>query len=250
MNRTLISHASIFVPFLLGHASALWLYSGYAGEGATFPTFALFLGISMSITAFPVLARIIQERGLTGTTIGVTAVACGGVRPLLARRMASLPEAAQATRNDLIWPLIIVLVSALVTEAIGIHGLFGAFLAGVVMPQRGPLRRFLSCCRPSSPVRACMNTRGLMELIALNLGLELGVLSPKLFTMLVLMALITIFGAGPLLHLLGVGERTRAGGVAVDYCVRKSASPKSVRKTLPRPSLMMFAGLGSRWIRP
>lgn len=295
-----VSHASIVVPFILGTALATVLYDSLAGPQASFRAFALFIGISLSITAFPVLARILQERGMTHTPLGATAIACAAVDDVTAwsimafvvamSRSASLGGAAVALALALVFVafmLIIVkrilprvldtkrpepssgtlatvvcllLAASLSTELIGIHALFGAFLAGVVMPDTDGFRErlrvrvekfssvmllplffaftglrtevglmaglqdWLICgviimlatvgklgatavaarCtglgwRDSLQLGALMNTRGLMELIALNIGYDLGILSPQIFTMLVLMALVTTYMTGPLL---------------------------------------------------
>lgn len=321
----LISHMSIVVPFLLGTGSAIWLYADYAA-GKPFLPFALFMGISMSITAFPVLARIIQERGLAGTMIGNTAITCAaiddvtawsglalivaiaqsrgvmsaaitvvaailfflvvllGLRPLLQRIADRLPDASNPDAGMTVAVLVIVFGCALTTEAIGIHALFGAFVAGIAMPKSEEFRRFFrerleslsslfllpvffaftglrtqigllssptdwAVCagllaiavfgkfggtvfasrlaglnwRESAAMGALMNTRGLVELIVLNLGLDLGVLEPKVFAMLVLMALITTLTTGPAIGKLGYGlarsaEGGRARDPAIDVC--------------------------------
>jgi Kef-type K+ transport system membrane component KefB len=295
-----VSHASIVVPFILGTALATVLYDTLAGPQASFRAFALFIGISLSITAFPVLARILQERGMTHTPLGATAIACAAVDDVTAwsimafvvamSRSASLGGAAVALALALMFvafmlmvvkrllPLVLdtknsepssstlaivvclLLAASLATELIGIHALFGAFLAGVVMPDTGGFRErlrvrvekfssvmllplffaftglrteiglmagvhdwlicglivFLATAgklgatavaarwtglswRDSLQLGALMNTRGLMELIALNIGYDLGILSPQIFTMLVLMALVTTYMTGPLL---------------------------------------------------
>jgi Kef-type K+ transport system membrane component KefB len=300
-----VGHAGIVVPYLLGVALAYFLYADFAAPGASFTTFALFMGISMSITAFPVLARILRERGLTHTPLGATAItsaaindvtawiilACVvaiagsngvsgallslllvvafglvmtlGVRPLLPRwlgpqRLRGEPSPATLTIVGLV-----IVVAALATEVIGIHALFGAFLAGVVMPVEQDFRRkltlrvgyfssvlllplffavtglrtrigsldaaaWLICAlviivasfgkmggstlaarvagmdwRDSLRLGALMNARGLMELVALNIGYDMGILTRQLFTMLVIMAVATTMLTGPLLTLLG-----------------------------------------------
>jgi Kef-type K+ transport system membrane component KefB len=300
----LVSHASIVVPFFLGTGFALFVYRDLAPPGVPFNAFALFLGIAMSITAFPVLARILEERGLAGTSLGATAIACAAVddvtawcllalvvaivkasaltgalatmaltlafiaamlllvKPLVARLIR--PHAADETRAKalLAGVLTFLFLSALATETIGIHALFGAFLAGVAMPAYPSVRDFLKnrlesfsavvllplffaftglrtqvglladstgwllCLAliavaivgklggsmlaarvagmgwgESFALGALMNTRGLVELIVLNLGYDLGILSPRIFAMMVLMALTTTFATGPLLAL-------------------------------------------------
>ncbi len=305
----LISHTSIVLPFSLGCAAAISLYREYAGPHAAFLPFALFVGVSMSITAFPVLARIIRERGLVGTNLGNTAITCAAVgditawialafvvgfarsqgmasslatvllsivyiaamwflvRPGMARVVERLEHRDEPGPSTAALILITVFLSALFTEAIGVHALFGAFFAGAMMPTDRTFRFFLRtrleyfssvfllpiffastglrtqigllsgahdylvCAslfalavigkfggsaiaartagmpwRESAGIGALMNTRGLIELIALNVGLDFGVLSPKIFTMLVLMAVVTTLMAGPILHVLRFGS--------------------------------------------
>ncbi len=296
-----VSHFSIVVPFFLGVGAALALYTRYAPPGVPFHAFALFMGIALSITAFPVLARVLEDRGLVGTPLGSTAIACaavgdvtawsllavvvtlvtaGGVgdtlariagmlllfvgvmtlvvRPMLARLFDR--RAGPLTRSGTATVLLILLGSALLTERIGIHALFGAFLAGVIVPPDEGLRRQLrerlesissvfllplffaftglrtqigllddaaswivcigivaiavtgklvgsmlaarwsgSSWNDAFTIGALMNTRGLMELVALNVGYDLGILSPRMFTMLVVMAIVTTVMTGPLL---------------------------------------------------
>jgi Kef-type K+ transport system membrane component KefB len=302
-----VSHASIAFPYLLGVLLAYFLFSDLAAPGASFTAFALFMGISMSITAFPVLARILRERGLAKTVLGSTAITCAavddvtawsilaivmavakatslggsalnlllvlsfvgvmvvGMRRLLPRWLGDEQmERDEPTKGTLATIVCIVLASALSTEVIGIHALFGAFLAGAIMPETHDFRHKISmrvedfssvlllplffaftglrtqigllddfqgwllCLliilvatlgklggsavaarltgmswRVSLQLGALMNTRGLMELIALNIGYDLGILSPRLFTMLVIMALVTTMLTGPLLTLFG-----------------------------------------------
>jgi len=305
----LVSHASIIVPFFLGSASALLLYRSLAPAGVPFSAFALFIGVAMSITAFPVLARIIEERRMSRSLLGSTAIACaavddvtawcllavvvaivksggiGGslltigltllfiagmlfvVRPRMGRILGGRSEGQAGSVGLLAGIFSFVFAAALFTEAIGIHALFGAFLAGVCMPPDSGLRQFLrerletftsvlllplffaftglrtqigllndwtswlTCAGiiavaivgklggsmaaarwtgmswgDSFSLGALMNTRGLVELIVLNLGYDLNILSPRIFTMLVVMALVTTFMTGPLLHLRQVVE--------------------------------------------
>jgi Kef-type K+ transport system membrane component KefB len=300
-----VSHASIVVPFTFGVILALFLYRDHAGPSANFTSFALFMGISMSITAFPVLARILQERGLTQTPLGALAIACaavdditawsimafviaiagatglGGamltlglaglfvavmllvVRPALPRAIGAKALVSDDPGSGVVALIVcLVVAGALTTEIIGIHALFGAFLAGAIMPAAQGFRHrialrvesfstvmllplffaftglrtridlladasgWLMCLeviviatagklgaaavsarmagmdlRQSLQIGALMNTRGLMELIALNIGYDMGILSPTIFTALVLMALVTTFMTGPLLTL-------------------------------------------------
>jgi K+:H+ antiporter len=300
----MISHASIIVPFLLGTALSLFLYRDLAPAGTSFNAFALFIGVAMSITAFPVLARILEDRGLSQTQLGSIAITCAAVddvtawcilalvialvkqagieisaitivltvifaglmiflvRPQLGRAIKE-PD-SQLHRRRLI-PVILafVFVCALITEAIGIHALFGAFVAGVVMPPSTEFRIFLKdkleafgsyallplffaftglrtqigllnewqdwvmCAviilvaiagklggsmlmgrwtgmswSDAFSIGVLMNTRGLVELVVLNIGYDLGILSDRIFAMMVLMALVTTFMTGPLLSLV------------------------------------------------
>lgn len=300
-----VSHFSIIVPFTLGVALSIALYTHYAPAGVPFHAFALFCGIATSITAFPVLARMLEERRLTQTPLGTTALTCaavddvtawsllafvlaittsGGaltkllvmavlaglfvvlmltvVRPLLARVLDPGRRSEPLTKDSIAVVLTVLLSSALITEIIGIHALFGAFVAGAVMPTGGTFRAvlrerlesfssvfllplffaytglrtqiglmndvesWLVCLaiilvatagklggtalaarwtgqswRDAIALGALMNTRGLMELIALNVGFDLGILTPEVFAMMVLMALITTAMTGPLLSL-------------------------------------------------
>jgi Kef-type K+ transport system membrane component KefB len=303
----MVSHASIVFPCLLGVLLAYFLYSDLAAAGATFTAFALFMGICMSITAFPVLARILQERGMTKTRLGGTAITCAAigdvtawnllafvvaiarsgsvagtainlllvvvfmvvmvcvVRPALWRGIGEGRLAREEPSSGVLATILCVVVMAsLFTEVIGIHALFGAFLAGAIMPESHGFRHkiavrvekfstvlllplffafvglrtqlgllndlsgWLICLliivvatvgklggsaltarftgmswSDSLQLGALMNTRGLMELIALNIGYEMGILSPRIFTMLVIMALATTLLTGPLLTLFG-----------------------------------------------
>jgi Kef-type K+ transport system membrane component KefB len=302
-----IAQASIVVPFLLGSALALPLFSRYAYAGTSFTVFALFLGVSLSVTAFPVLARILTERKLGQTAPGIIALGCAAINDAVAWCLLALASGVATSRVEeagvtvlsvvafvLVMVLVIrpvarwlaareerstgpvsptvlalvfglMLLSAVATESIGIHALFGAFLFGVVVPHDGRLaeqirvrtedvvvvlflpvffafnglRTHLGLVssaqdwaalaaiiavatvgklggsaltaralglgwREATTIGVLMNTRGLMELIVLNVGLDLGVLSPTLFAMLVVMALVTTFLTSPLLELLRV----------------------------------------------
>jgi len=311
-----VSHSSILVPFLFGVVLAYVLFKDLAGPQATFNAFALFMGISMSITAFPVLARIIQERGMTGTVLGSTAITCAAVDDVTAwsilafvicvarsstmdaalltlllallfvvcmtfavRRTLPALFGSEALRREepsngtLAIVILLIIAAAMTTEAIGIHALFGAFLAGTIMPDMAGFREkinsrvqkfssalllplffaftglrtqigllddiegWLLCLliiavatlgklgasavaaritgmnwRESLQLGALMNTRGLMELIALNIGYDLKILSPRIFTMLVIMALVTTLLTGPLLALFARRRRVESEG--------------------------------------
>jgi Kef-type K+ transport system membrane component KefB len=299
-----ISHASIVAPFLLGAGMALVLYEKMSNSAVTFTSFALFLGVSMSVTAFPVLARILTDRKISKTRMGTIALTCaavddvtawcllalvvsvtqaqlGGalltvvltagyvatmfllVRPLVARAVPWLEAFDRITEGGMALIFIALLLSALTTEFIGIHAIFGAFLLGAVTPHNSRVARELTdrlqdlvqimflpaffaftgmrtqfgllesvdqwqLCgllilvatlgkfggtlaaarltglnwRDSAGLGILMNTRGLVELIVLNIGLDLKIISPTLFTMLVIMALVTTFLTTPILSLV------------------------------------------------
>jgi Kef-type K+ transport system membrane component KefB len=301
-----ISHTSILVPFLLGTILALWLFPLYALPGQKFVSFALFMGISMSITAFPVLARILTDRKIENTALGVVALSCAAiddvtawcllafvvgvaqaemsmavqtlvyamiyiaimllvVRPIAVKAVSNASDVPQ--KRMAVWVLVGLLVSAMTAEWIGIHSIFGAFLLGAIIPHDSEVARdfrhkledivqilllpaffaysgmrteiglvsgpqawmftaiiiliatlgkfggtFVAAkvtgqsWRVSAALGVLMNTRGLMELIALNIGLDLGVISQTMFAMMVLMALITTMATTPILHLLSTPE--------------------------------------------
>jgi Kef-type K+ transport system membrane component KefB len=308
-----ISAAGIFVPFTLGALFAWRIYENQSGPGVAKSSFVLFMGIAMSITAFPVLARILTDTKLIRTKMGSVALACaaaddvtawcllafvvsfvhakgamsavftvlevaafvGGmlfvVRPVLGRLGARIASRADLTQNVVALTFVLLLASAFLSETIGVHALFGAFLFGTVMPRRGDyapalverledfvvvgflplffafsglrtqlglltsLDDWLLCLaltavacvgkfggsfgvarltgmstRDAAGVGVLMNTRGLMELIVLNIGLDLGVISPKIFTMMVLMALVTTLMTTPLLKLVAPSLRRGA----------------------------------------
>jgi len=309
----MISHASIVVPFLLGTGLSLFLYKGLAPAGTSFSAFALFIGVAMSITAFPVLARILEDRNLSQTNLGSIALTCAAVddvtawcilalviaivqasgfavslvtllftllfaaamifvvRPQLRRLVNQATGSHVHTRRLIVGVLAFVLISALITETIGIHALFGAFIAGVVMPPSTDFRTFLrdkleafsaaallplffaftglrtqigllndwqswAICgviilvavagklggsmfmsrwtgmswTQSFSIGVLMNTRGLVELVVLNIGYDLGILSGRIFAMMVLMALVTTFMTGPLLSLVNIRAKVVA----------------------------------------
>ena len=299
------SAAGIFVPFALGALLAARIFAAQAQHAAGKASFILFMGIAMSITAFPVLARILAEQKLIRTKMGSVALACaaaddvtawcllafvvsfvhakgtlsavfttvevlafaGGmllvVRPLLARLGSRIKTRADLTQNVVALTFVLLLASAFASEVMGVHALFGAFLFGTIMPRTGDYTEALAerledfvvvgflplffavsglrtelgllahwndwllclaliavACigkfggsfgvarltgmstRDAAAVGVLMNTRGLMELIVLNIGLDLGVISAKIFTMMVLMALVTTLITTPLLKLL------------------------------------------------
>ena len=299
-----ISHASIIAPFLLGTSLALFLYPSLSTRDVPFALFALFMGVSMSVTAFPVLARILTDRGIHKSRMGAIALACAAVddvtawcllafvvsvaqaqpervlltvaltagfiasmllfvRPIVTRFVRYYEQGRLSGQSMTSVACMSLLLSALATEGIGIHALFGAFLLGSLIPHdsklaldlRGRLEdivivlflpiffaftgmrtqiglltgasEWLLCgviiivasigkfggsaiaarlsgldWRQSASLGILMNTRGLMELIVLNVGLDLGVLSPILFAMMVLMAVVTTIATTPILGLM------------------------------------------------
>ncbi len=298
----LISHVSIILPFMLGTLISLYLYPFLSSKQVTFTAFALFVGASMSITAFPVLARILSEKNLIKTKIGTITIACAAIndltawsilafvvtivragsnniplwltltgavvfilimifaiRPLAAKLEVYYENKGNVLTNDILGMVILLMLfSAWTTEWLGIHALFGAFFMGAMMPRNkyfinsiveklnditvvlllpiffaltglntnvglisgtqmwmffgiilaaavigkmggSTIAARISALnwREAAGLGILMNTRGLMELIILSIGLELGVISHVLFTMLVLMALVTTFMTTP-----------------------------------------------------
>ncbi|AQX09851.1 cation:proton antiporter [Elizabethkingia ursingii] len=304
-DAVVISHASIIIPFALGIGLSYFIYKEFAPDGVQFSSFALFIAIAMSITAFPVLARIVQERNLQKTKLGTIVITCAAadditawcilaaviaivkagsfassiyviimaiayvflmikvVRPFL-KRIADLQTGKGIMSKSVVAIFFLVLIiSAYATEVIGIHALFGAFMAGAIMPENAKFRnifiekvedvalvvllplffvftglrteigllnhghlwitagliilvavtgKFIGSAltakflrigwKDSLTIGALMNTRGLMELIVLNIGYDLGVLSPEIFAMMVIMALFTTFMTGPSLDFI------------------------------------------------
>lgn len=318
-DAVVISHASIIIPFALGMGLAYFIYQTFAPQGVQFISFGLFLGIAMSITAFPVLARIVQERGMNKTRLGTVVITCAAadditawcllaaviaivkagtfvsslytialaatyvlvmirvVRPFL-KRIGDL----HTSRENLSKPVVAIffltlIISSYLTEVIGIHALFGAFMAGAIMPENTKFRsifiekvedialvlllplffvftglrteigllndpylwkvtgfiilvavvgkfvgsalaaRFVGqTWKDSLTIGALMNTRGLMELVVLNIGYDLGVLTPEVFAMMVLMALFTTVMTGPALDLINWIFKSKKENVPVE----------------------------------
>jgi Kef-type K+ transport system membrane component KefB len=302
---TVVSLSGILLPVVMGGIFAFFLYPQFAGPRANLVSFMLLVGTAMAITAFPVLARLLAERRMLRTKIGTLALTCaaiddvigwcllalviaiinatgaaavamtigflvlfvagmiGVVRPLLLsadRRITSKPALMALT-------MVLLLLSAYATNAMGIHPVFGAFMMGIILPRRtafieqvqgidqvnnllflpiyfvyNGLRThiglinspalWLICAlvlmvaclskilggalslkvlgeswKESLTLGTLMNTRGLVELIVLNIGLDLGVISPTFFAMLVIMAVVTTMMAPPLLPLLGYRQK-------------------------------------------
>jgi Kef-type K+ transport system membrane component KefB len=299
-----ISHASIVVPFVFGTALALLLYPRLATNDVPFTVFALFSGVSMAVTAFPVLARILTERGAHTSRIGTMALTCAAVddvtawcllalvigvanttmgrglitialslayiatmlivvRPGIQKLVALQERRGNMDKGVLAIVFVGMLLSALATEYIGIHAIFGAFVLGALVPHDSRVARelgaklgdvvvvlllpaffaytglrtkiglvngpsewalcaliTLTACAgkfggssiaarlnglrwtDSAAIGILMNTRGLVELIVLNIGFDLHVISPTLFAMLVIMAVVTTMATTPVLQLL------------------------------------------------
>ena len=312
LNALIISNASIIFPYFLGIMTSFFLYKHFAAEGIKFSAFALFIGISVSITAFPVLAKILQERNLTKTSLGALVITCaafndltswcilglviaivkGGsflgvllivvltlvfillmffiIRPLLQKISSSPREWDNGKKTNIVIIFLVLFASAFLTESIGIHAIFGAFIAGLIMPdtmgfKETPSRRIEDISTTillpvffavtglrmqigllnesflwlvfglvvlvaitgkigggavsaritghtwsdSLSIGVLMNTRGLMEIIVLSIGYDLGILSATLFTILVLMAITTTIMSGPLLDLISFLKRKK-----------------------------------------
>jgi Kef-type K+ transport system membrane component KefB len=298
-----IGYSSVIAPVALGAAAAWWLRDAYAPPGVPLVAFVLFLGAAMSITAFPVLARILSEHHLLTSRMGAISIASAAVADVTAWCLLAFAAAAARAQalSDALWttalavafvaimllivrpflrrlgarvaspegltpPVIAVtllglIVSSATTELIGVDALFGAFLFGAVLPKEGRLAETLAdrletvaivlllplffaysglrteiglvsepqawlvtavlialatigklgggavaarLCglrwRQATAIGVLLNTRGLMALIVLNLGMDAGVISPAAFTMLVIMALVTTFATTPALR--------------------------------------------------
>ncbi len=299
----LVSHVSITAPFLLASLLAVYLYPRLSDDGVSFTNFALFMGAAMSVTAFPVLARILIDRNLVKSMLGSVAIAAAavddvsgwcilayivvlirsahqtgsiwmtlggivlfglvmvyGVRYLLRGFEHMFRRHGEISENAMAFLILLALASALCTERLGIHLLFGSFLMGAIMPKepkfvryvldrfetvtvtlllplffafvglrtniglvKGPTMWFYCgliilvaatgklggsiaaarfsgmSWRQAAGLGTLMNTRGLMGLVILDIGLDIKVISPALFCMMVIMALATTFMATPLL---------------------------------------------------
>ena len=309
-----ISHAGMALPMLGGGLLALLLYHNYSTANTSFMEFTLFFGCAMSVTAFPVLARILAERGLSTTTLGSTAMACAAIADITAWALLALSvsvERGTGNTSAILWRmviggtvflvamffgvrrllefywrrkeqtkpsslghnefsfvLLIVLLSALATELLNAHAIFGAFVAGVIMPRDGKLRAALESrledilvvlllplffaytglrtnvglissggewgiaalilgvavlgklggttiaarttgiqWREAGGLGVLMNSRGLMELVILTIGLQDGIITPALFTMMVIMAVVTTMMTSPILAWLVPSSR-------------------------------------------
>lgn len=334
-----IAVLSMAVPFALGVATAALLYSRYAPHGGSLAVFVLYMGTAFSITAFPVLARIIREGGLSRTRIGILAMACAAVcdvlawcllavvvavaqsdgmaqsvsviawaaayglfmfrivQPLLRRLVASLTRHGD---HGMLMTTVVsgTFLSSFASAWIGIHAIFGAFVFGMVMPREAlsgllgqvaasvekisglflpvffivtglsvdigalgwagvpalllvvvtavvgkfagaafPARFLGMSWREAGAFGALMNTRGLTEIVILDIGRELGLISDRMFTLMVLMALLTTIAASPVLRAVRMWYPESVPPVA------GSVLPSSSRK---RPQHASEGGIASR----
>ncbi|MGL5015236.1 MAG: cation:proton antiporter [Bacteroidales bacterium] len=340
INQTLlISHASIILPFFLGMLLSYFVYESYAAGHTSYLAFSLFIGISMSVTAFPILARILQERNLIKSHLGTLAIASAAndditawcllaaviaivkagsfvsaiytiafsviyclfmfliLRPFL-RSLGKIYNRKEVINKTFIaFIFAILIISATVTQIIGIHALFGAFVAGVVMAPNLRFRKIMSekvediaivlllplffvftglrteigllnspelwimCLiftavaivgkfgggaisaklageswHDSLSIGILMNTRGLMELVVLNIGYEMGILPPTIFVMLVIMALVTTFMTSPALNL-------------IDWIYRKRDNKPEVNTLSPIFNILLSFGAPESGVR-
>lgn len=301
------SIGGIVLPLTLGALLAFFLFPHFGGSKATVVSFVLLVGTAMAITAFPVLARLLSEKNMLQTKIGTLALTCAAVDDVTAWCLLALVIAVihgqgllsmsltigftlvfaasmltfvrsglnaidrylHSERVVVTFSIVLLLLAAYVTNAIGVHPVFGAFLMGIILPRKPHFVKLvrnidqvntllflplffvysglrtqlglisspwmwlicllvlmIACAgkilggtfavrilgeswRDSLSLGVLMNTRGLVELIVLNIGLDLGVLSPTLFAMLVIMALVTTMMASPLLPLLGYKQRVQ-----------------------------------------
>ena len=319
-----ISHASIVIPFALGICLSYFIYYKFAPQGVEFLSFSLFMGIAMSITAFPVLARIVQERGIHKTKLGSIVITCAAADDITAwcilaaviaivkagsfesslyviglavlyvllmlflvkpffKKVGELYSKNENLSKALVAIFFLTLIiSSYLTEIIGIHALFGAFMTGVIMPDSSKFRnifiekvedvslilllplffvftglrtqigllndpyllkitgfiilvavigKFLGSAlaarfvgqswKDSLTIGALMNTRGLMELVVLNIGYDLGVLTAEVFTMMVIMALVTTFMTGPALDMINFIFKSKSVAISDDLAPNK-----------------------------
>jgi len=359
-SAVLISVSSIVLPFALGAVLTLLMFAWggtFDRETQRFLPAMIFMGAAMSITAFPVLARILTERRLHKTEVGAVTIACAAVNDLAAwlilalavgvahasgagaaMRTAAYAAAYVAGMFFLVRPFLgrlqllyerqgrlaqgviaviflMVLGSAMLTDVIGIHAMFGAFFLGFVMPKgtdfvrhlgekledfvvvlllpiffayaglrtrlgllgepglwtqaalviavaclgkfggtAGAARLLGSSWREASAMGVLMNTRGLMELVILTVGLQLGVINDTVFTIMVLMALVTTFMTTPLLHwvypprLLAPAEETGPAAPGGYRVLIPVADPRSGGPLLRLADVLTGPGTGARAI--
>ncbi|CDO08424.1 cation/H(+) antiporter [Mycolicibacterium cosmeticum] len=308
---TAVSVAGIVAPLALGALTALPLLGlgGFFGSGVTPAMAMMFLGASIAITAFPMLARIIFEKGLSGTPLGTLALACGAAADaiswcvlavVLAVHRGNAATAVVAIGGGVLYTIIVLTVGrrgfgvlgraaeqrrsvspamlstvlitlmgcAWLTDVVGIYAIFGAFILGAAIPSGFLAQRLTDIIEPltttlllplffvysglntqiglvnsaqlwaitlallvvaiagkglacTAAARLCrvparealalgslMNARGLIELILLNIGLQAGIITPTLFTMLVLVAIVTTLMCSPIFEFVYGRNRT------------------------------------------
>lgn len=318
-----VSLSGMLFPLLLGAGMGLFLYKSFAGPQATSFAFVLLVGTAISITAFPVLARLLVERGMLNTDVGILALTSASIDDVLAWCLLAFAIASvhshswyaasftiletlaftgvmffvvrpalsymvrriQSVEVHIAVSLILVLLASYITNAIGVHPIFGAFIVGVILPRNGAfvthirsldrlnnflflpiffvssglktqigliqspalllvclLILFVACAgkivgatlparlmgdgwRDALCLGVLMNTRGLVELIVINIGLQLGIFSPALFAMLTLMALVTTMMATPFLWLLGYRVHVKRETDIHEETMETEASP-------------------------
>lgn len=302
---TVVSLSGVLLPLTMGAVLAFFLYPEFAGPKANLVSFMLLVGTAMAITAFPVLARLLEERGMLDTKIGALALLCAAIDDVVGwcllalliaiihatgvasvamtivylalfiavmlvvvRPLLLLADQRIKSKSALMTlTMILLLLSASATNAMGVHPVFGAFMMGTILPRRTSfneqvrnidqvnyllflplyfvynglrthiglinspalwllclvvlivaciskilggslsLKLFSASWRDSLTLGTLMNTRGLVELIVLNIGLDLGMISPTFFAMLVIMAVVTTMMAAPMLSHLGYKQK-------------------------------------------
>ncbi|OQP65534.1 hypothetical protein A3860_17880 [Niastella vici] len=319
-----ISYASIILPFILGVLLSLTIFKTYLPTNLSFLTYALYIGVAVSITSFTVLARIMRDRGITNTRLGSIVISCTALNDIIAWCILAVVIATikagsstfamytflfvaffvslmimvikpfikklfqknKGSNSTFFWVYSTLLVSSYISEVIGVHMLFGAFLAGAIMPADSDFRKyvidklenfafvlllplyfaftglrtqigllnnsatwvdciiliavaivgkFIGCTvsarlmgeqvKTSLSIGVLMNTRGLTELVVLNIGYELGILKPELFTIMVIMALFTTFITSPILNIINkMPNKIRVGQNKNDSFLQKATS--------------------------
>jgi Kef-type K+ transport system membrane component KefB/nucleotide-binding universal stress UspA family protein len=340
-----ISNVSVVLPMVLGLIAGIPVYH-LVGPDTEFLAFALFMGVSMSVTAFPVLARILVERRMLKRPVGALAISCAAiddvtawllialattvavagsasevlktlafavafclfmafaVRPVLSRVSTAYDEAGRVPSGWIAAIFAGVLLSAYTTETIGIALIIGAFVMGMIMPRRAGLTEDVTHriedfvvtlllplfftytglrtdiglldrpelwlltvgliavamvgklvgaaiaarvvgfgWRPAGVIGVLMNTRGLTELIVLNLALEAGVISEALFASLVIMALVTTLMAGPALKL--IDPRNEFGAPIEDDLEEAKAEAQAAEPGLVAPDRSILVAASS-----
>jgi Kef-type K+ transport system membrane component KefB len=319
-----ISYASIILPFILGVLLALTILKTYLPANLSFFPYALYIGVAISITSFTVLARIMRDRGITNTRLGLIVISCTALNDIIVWCILAVVIATVKAGSSTfaMYTLLFVafyvaimilvakpfvkilfqknkdsnsifflvystlLVSSYISEVIGVHMLFGAFLAGTIMPADAVFRKyvidklenfafvlllplyfaftglrtqigllgnsvtwvdciilivvaiagkFIGCTvsarlmgeqvKTSLSIGVMMNTRGLTELVVLNIGYELGILKPELFTIMVIMALFTTLITTPILNIINkMPDKIKAGQNKKDLFLQKATS--------------------------